>query len=286
VVARRGLPVQRPAGPGEAERPSTAVTRAPDASGAKTAHPVGPISETPPRTSTGDLSPATLSQPDLEARHPAIIERQSPPAPGHITADRLGDEIVVHWQWPPELTEVLLRWREPYPGDQAWREKAISRGGYRSQGGAWLPLDEWSGGHRSQPLEVQLLPVVVRDGTRTSGAPVTVRVPGRVDAWYEVARTGPPWRRELTVAVRAGQPAQLRTLLVVLRRGSVMPLRATDGEVLRRVDDVWLSPDQPLRLRVSVPRGPYWLRCFAATGDSTDEVVELRDPPVVQLRGR
>lgn len=288
AVTHRELPAQRPALPDEAVQPAIATTRA---SGGEAKRP-GPISKTPPRIhrNTGDatiVSPATpIPEPDAGSRQPAVIERQSPPAPGHITADRLGSEVVVHWQWPPELTEVLLRWRVRHPEDQVWREKAVSRGGYRSQGGAWLPLDEWSDGHRSQPLEVQLLPVVVRDGTRASGAPVTVRVPGRVEAWYEVARTGPPWRRELTVAVRAGQPAQLRTLLVVLRRGSVMPLRATDGEVLRRVDDVRLSPDQPLRLRVSVPRGPYWLRCFAATGDATDEVVELRDPPVVQLRGR
>ncbi len=291
AASHRELPAQRPALPDEAVQPAAAATRTAEVSAGTTKRP-GPISKTPPGIgrNTGDVtvgSPATpIGEPDAGSRQPAVIERQSPPAPGHITADRLGNEIVVHWQWPPELTEVLLRWRVGHPEDQSWREKAVSRGGYRSQGGAWLPLDEWSDGHRGQPLEVQLLPVVVRDGTRTSGAPAMIRVPGRVEAWYEVARTGPPWRRELTVAVRAGQPAQLRTLLVVLRRGSVMPLRATDGEVLRRVDDVRLSPDQPLRLRVSVPRGPYWLRCFAATGDADDAVVELRDPPVVQLRGR
>jgi len=65
-----------------------------------------------------------------------------------------------------------------------------------------------------------------------------------------------------------------------------MPLHAADGEVLQRFDDVRLAPDNPLWLRLPAPRGPYWLRCFASADDSTDEVVELRDPPVVQLRGR
>ncbi|HEX6074242.1 MAG TPA: hypothetical protein VFZ32_03140 [Micromonosporaceae bacterium] len=236
----------------------------------------GPISKTPPRT--GRSAPATGRE-SLPATIPAAL-----PTPGHPAADRLGDEVVVRWQWPPELTEVRLRWRARHGGDPRWREKTISRGGYRSQGGAWLPFDDGSdSGCRNRPLEIQLIPVTPAHPVR---APVTVQVPGRVQAWYEVARTGPPWRRRLTVAVRTGQPAQLRTLLVVLRRGSVMPLHATDGEVLRQLDDVRLSPDSPLRLRLPAPRGPYWLRCFASADESTDEVVELRDPPVVQLRGR
>jgi hypothetical protein len=192
--------------------------------------------------------------------------------------------VVVRWQWPPELAEVRLRWRVRHSGETRWRDRIVSRGGYRSQGGAWLPFDDGSdAADRNRPLEIQLVPAVKTGGVTAS---VTVQLPGRVQAWYEVARTGPPWRRQLTVAVRAGQPAQLRSLLVVLRRGSVMPLHATDGEVLRQLDDVRLSPDTPLRLRLPAPRGPYWLRCFASADDSTDEVVELRDPPVVQLRGR
>jgi hypothetical protein len=295
------LPDLGPALPGEAGQSTAApapdaATRVPDTPVPASGRRPGPISTTPPRagqspgdTSTSPPTPRPAATPTAEpvagSRHPAVIERRPSPAPGHITVDRLGDEVVVRWQWPPDISEVLLRWHAPHAGE-VWREKAVSRGGYRSQGGAWLPFDEAFDRYRNRPLEVQLVPMIVRDGTRTSGAPVTVRVPGRVEAWYEVARSGPPWRRELTVAVRADQPAQLGTLLVVLRRGGVMPLRATDGEVLRRVDDVQLSPEQPLRLRVSAPRGPYWLRCFAAADDSTDQVVELRDPPVVQLRGR
>jgi hypothetical protein len=234
----------------------------------------GPISKTPPRTGF-----ESSTRQDALPAVPA-----TPPTPVQPAADRLGDEVVVRWQWPPELTEVLLRWRTRHGGDTRWREKTVSRGGYRSQGGAWLPFDNGSDtDRRNQALEIQLVPVVKAG---TVGAPITVRVPGRVQAWYEVARTGPPWRRQLTVAVHAGQPAQLRSLLVVLRRGSVMPLHAADGEVLQRFDDVRLAPDNPLWLRLPAPRGPYWLRCFASADDSTDEVVELRDPPVVQLRGR
>lgn len=201
------------------------------------------------------------------------------PSPNHVAADRVGDEVVVRWEWPPELTEVALRWQL---GDLAWRAKSISRGAYRSQGGAWLPVGELAtNGDRNAPLRIELVPVAPLHGRRVHGAPVSVTVPGRVEAWYEVTRTGPPWRRELTVAVRSGQHAHLRSLMVVLRRGTVMPLHATDGEVLRQLEDVRVSPDQPLRLRLPLPVGPYWLRCFAPGDD-----VELRDPPVVQMRGR
>ena len=201
------------------------------------------------------------------------------PSPNHVAADRVGDEVVVRWEWPPELTEVALRWRS---GDLPWRAKSISRGAYRSQGGAWLPVGELAtNGDRNAPLRIELVPVAPLHGRRVQGAPVSVTVPGRVEAWYEVTRTGPPWRRELTVAVRSGQHAHLRSLMVVLRRGTVMPLHATDGEVLRQLEDVRVSPEQPLRLRLPLPVGPYWLRCFAPGDD-----VELRDPPVVQMRGR
>ncbi|MGH3717056.1 MAG: hypothetical protein ACRDT4_26885, partial [Micromonosporaceae bacterium] len=201
------------------------------------------------------------------------------PAPSQVAANRAGDEVVVHWQWPTELTEVLLRWRL---ADHPWRTKLVSRGAYRSQGGAWLPLAEVaSNGDRNAALRVELIPIAPRHGRRVQGPPVTLKVPGRVEAWYEVTRGGPPWRRELTVAVRTHGPAQLRRLMVVLRRGTVMPLHPTDGELLRQLEDVRLAPDAPLRLRLPMPRGPYWLRCF-----TVDDDVELRDPPVVQLRGR
>ncbi|MGH3747779.1 MAG: hypothetical protein ACRDT8_10310, partial [Micromonosporaceae bacterium] len=174
-----------------------------------------------------------------------------------------------------------------------WLEKAFSRGAYRSQGAAWLPLraavrqdsPDGSGNGRGVPphqagLEVELTPVTSRQGRRVDGAPVTVRLTRRTHAWYEVTRAGPPWRRELRVSVHADQRAELRRLIVVLRRGAVMPLHAQDGEVLRQLDHVTLTPHQPTELRVPAPHGPYWLRCFSA-----DDSIELRDPPVTQLRG-
>ncbi|MQA24019.1 MAG: hypothetical protein GEU94_00805 [Micromonosporaceae bacterium] len=233
----------------------------------------------PSRDAPRPAAPDHAAQPVSPAAHAPLAAYAPLPAPADVSADRAGDEVVVRWQWPTELTEVAVRWQI---AGHPWRERLVSRGAYRSQGGAWLPLGEVaSNGAHNAPMEITLAPMAPLDGHRVEGPPLRVRIPGRVEAWYEVTRTGPPWRRELTVAVTAGAPARLRRLMVVLRRGTVMPLHASDGEVLRQLDHVTLAPDQPVRLRLPAPRGPYWVRCFAA-----DDSVELRDPPVVQLRGR
>ena len=244
-----------------------------------------PTLEPPPEPKPTLEPPAEPEEPERIASDstasvgPPLTLHAPLPSPSHVAAHRAGDEVVVRWEWPVDLSEVVLRWSL---GERAWREKSISRGAYRSQGGAWLPVGQLAtNGDRNAPLRIELIPVAPLEGRRARGEPVSVTVPARVEAWYEVTRTGPPWRRELTLAVRSGQDAHLGSLLVVLRRGTVMPLQATDGEVLRRLEDVRVTPDQPLRLRLPVPEGPYWLRCFAP-GDE----VELRDPPVVQLRGR
>jgi hypothetical protein len=69
--------------------------------------------------------------------------------------------------------------------------------------------------------------------------------------------------------------------LVLVASDNVLPLRPTDGDVLAALDDVDLGPQQPAVLRIPLPRRPrrYWLRCFADAGE-----VELRDPPIKQLR--
>src|SRR5690606_33166438 len=128
-------------------------------------------------------------------------------------------------------------------------------------GGAWLASADPATEDPSADLRIELRPVVVRDGRRIVGDPVTAQAPGRTSLWYEVTRTGPPWRRDLAVHVHTHRPVRLRQLAVVLRRGTVMPLHATDGEVLRHLEDVHLAPDRPVRLRVPAPRGPYWVRC-------------------------
>ncbi|MGH3738650.1 MAG: hypothetical protein ACRDT6_24055 [Micromonosporaceae bacterium] len=309
-VAPDAVPAERPGGstalsatpPGESAVPagplSATASVAPEATGTQPTA-AKPTSTEPTSTEPTGAGTATGVAATPSPAKEAPLGAYAPlPSPDQVVADRAGDEVVVRWQWPTELTEVLLRWQPQVadPGaaatERPWRERLVSRGAYRSQGGAWLPLTTGPGnvpgngnsngnGARNAPLRIELTAMAPRHGRRVRGAPVTVRLPGRIEAWYEVSRTGPPWRRELTVAVRTDEPTQLRRLMVVLRRGTVMPLQPTDGEVLRQLEHVRVAPEAPLRLRLPVPRGPYWLRCFAA-----DDDVALRDPPVVQLRGR
>ena len=239
------------------------------------------VPDSPDQSSHADgVHPARAAQRHHPTGSPSAWDGStlSVPAPRRPIVERSGAEAVVRWEWPPDLTEVVLRWQL---GDRPWRTTTVSRGAYLSQGGAWLASADPATEDPSADLRIELRPVVVRDGRRIVGDPVTAQAPGRTSLWYEVTRTGPPWRRDLAVHVHTHRPVRLRQLAVVLRRGTVMPLHATDGEVLRHLEDVHLAPDRPVRLRVPAPRGPYWVRCFVTADD-----VELSDPPVSQLRGR
>ncbi|MBX6767454.1 MAG: hypothetical protein IRY90_09940, partial [Actinomadura rubrobrunea] len=113
-------------------------------------------------------------------------------------------------------------------------------------------------------------------GTRVTGTAATVEVPARTVVRYQVERTGPPWRRALTVRLSASQPMRIGRLTMVLRPGRVMPYRPDDGEPI----GAWTEVPVPGEVSVPAPSasGPYWVRCFA-----DDDVIELSDPPIRQL---
>src|SRR5690606_5526478 len=73
-----------------------------------------------------------------------------------------------------------------------------------------------------------------RDGGRLPGDGTAGdrRVAARTTVRYDVLRSGPPWRRALTVRLTAARPLRLARLSLVLRPGRVMPHRPADGEVL------------------------------------------------------
>ncbi|MEU8797677.1 hypothetical protein [Spirillospora sp. NPDC048819] len=196
------------------------------------------------------------------------------PPPRRLVAERRGDYVHVGFDWPADVAEVDLVYRigagprqlaEPPVGE------AVTRAAYDTQGGIRLPVPE------DEPVELSVAAAGTVGGSRVTGPPVTAEVAARTIVRYDVLRSGPPWRRSLTVRFTSSRPLRVARLSLVLRAGRVMPHRPADGETLGR----WEQVPVPGELSMAAPdvSGPYWLRCFADDG-----AVELSDPPVRRLR--
>ncbi|WP_030172520.1 hypothetical protein [Spirillospora albida] len=189
------------------------------------------------------------------------------PPPGRLITERRGAYLHVGFDWPDGVAEVEVTRR----AGGATATETVSRAAYETGGGIRLPVPE------DQAVEVSVAAAGMSGGTPVTGRPVTAVVAARTVVRYDLVRTGPPWRRELTVRLSAPRPLRVRRLSLVRRAGRVMPHRAADGETLAAWDSV------PVPGEVSVPApaaaGPHWLRCFA-----DDDDVELGDPPVRRMR--
>ncbi|WP_026400367.1 hypothetical protein [Actinomadura rifamycini] len=192
------------------------------------------------------------------------------PPPRGLVAERRGGHVHVGFDWPRDVAEIDLLHR--VAGAAPGRE-AVSRAAYDAHGGIRVPAPE------DAAVEVVLASAGTVGGVRVTGPPVTAVVAARTVVRYDVVRSGPPWRRTLTIRLTASRPVRVGRLSLVLRSGRVMPHRAGDGETLR----AWEQVPVPGELSAPAPdaAGPYWLRCFAA-----DDDVELSDPPVDRLRVR
>ncbi|MWK38648.1 hypothetical protein GEV43_34530 [Actinomadura sp. J1-007] len=215
------------------------------------------------------------------------------PPPRRLVAERRGAYVHVGFDWPPDVAEAELTWRvgadriatgrieaglveagriEPGRlGSGAPRREIVTRAAYDTQGGVRLPVPE------DEPVEVAVASSGTVGGARVTGPAVAAEVPAPTVVHYDLVRSGPPWRRTLTVRLSSARPLRVARLTLVLRAGRVMPHRAADGETLGTWEQV------PVPGEVSLPppgvSGPYWLRCFA-----DDDVVELSDPPVRSLQ--
>ncbi|TDC55906.1 hypothetical protein E1281_10005 [Actinomadura sp. KC345] len=195
------------------------------------------------------------------------------PPPRRLVAERRGAHVHVGFDWPPDVAEVELVYRVgagPRPPGGHGSE-VVTRAAYDTQGGIRLPVPE------DERVELSVAAAGTVGGSRVTGPPVTAEVEARTIVRYDVLRSGPPWRRTLTVRLTSPRPLRLARLALVLRAGRVMPHRPGDGETL----GAWEQVPVPGELSLAVPDapGPYWLRCFA-----DDDSVELSDPPVRRLQ--
>ncbi|MFI0483423.1 hypothetical protein [Actinomadura sp. 9N215] len=196
------------------------------------------------------------------------------PPPRRLVAERRGDHVHVGFDWPPDVAEIDLVYRIGRDALQIADPPAaevVTRAAYDTQGGIRLPVPE------DEPVELSVAAAGTVGGSRVTGQPVTALVAARAIVRYDVLRSGPPWRRYLTIRLTSSRPLRVARLALVLRAGRVMPHRAADGETL----GAWEQVPVPGELSLAAPdaSGPYWLRCFA-----DDDVVELSDPPVRRLQ--
>ncbi|RFS82683.1 hypothetical protein D0T12_24880 [Actinomadura spongiicola] len=196
------------------------------------------------------------------------------PPPRRLVADRRGDHVHVGFDWPPDVAEVDVVYQvggDALHGSESSSTRTVTRAAYDTQGGIRLPVPE------DEPVALSVAAAGTVGGSRVTGPPVTARVAARAVVRYDVLRSGPPWRRSLTIRLTSSRPLRVARLSLVLRAGRVMPHRAADGETL----GAWEQVPVPGELSLAVPDAsrPYWLRCFA-----DDDVVELADPPVRTLQ--
>jgi len=166
-----------------------------------------------------------------------------------VRAQRFGDDVLVTWQWPADVTAADVRWETG-----ALR---ITLQRYRSDGGCRL-----RGARSVRRVDVEAV-VFEGDGDET-------RAPGASVEVVEITVSG---AETLTEA----------TLVLVGTHGHTMPLTVRPEEELLRVP-ISVRPLEPLVLpEFAVPshlRKPYWLRCFLAE----PAPALLVDPPVSQLK--
>jgi hypothetical protein len=207
------------------------------------------------------------------------------PPPRRLVAERRGAYVHVGFDWPADVTEVDLGYSVggderseglPQPGNDAprpavRRAETVTRAAYDTQGGIRIPAPE----DAAVALTVAAAGTV--GGARVTGPPVSAALAARAVVHYDVRRSGPPWRRTLTIRLTAARPLRVARLSLVLCAGRVMPHRPGDGDTLGS----WEQVPVPGELSLAAPAasGPYWLRCFA-----DDDGVELSDPPVRRLR--
>ncbi len=185
--------------------------------------------------------------------------------PRELITQRRGEVITLGFDWPADVTEAEVRW---WYGDGDARVLPVGRAGYDAHGGVRLTSP---GG---EAVTIEVAAAATAYGRRVTGTPIRTLVPGRAIVEYQVRRSR--LRGPLIVTLSAPSPTRVRRLVLVARSGP-LPQRSADGETVMSWDDI----DIPVRLQVPMPHltRPYWLRCFAE-----DATIELRDPPVRQLK--
>jgi hypothetical protein len=191
-----------------------------------------------------------------------------------LSALRLHDLVRLSWIWPPEATDVMVRW----PGG----EHRCSRRVYEDEGGVAISV-----GQGEMVIDARAI-YAHQDGELTAPA-ASVTVPGRkVSLHYRIHHASRLHPRQRVIEVTAEQPVMLPALVVVRATGTYAPEEPAEGTELARIEPQPIAPGQPVRVTIEPPKGRGWLACFvdpgSSAGDSPDML--LFPPPTEEMRIR
>jgi hypothetical protein len=189
-----------------------------------------------------------------------------------LAYQRLGDEVVLSWQWPEAVGTAEVVWDGPAGSGR----RQLTRQQYRSGGGC--PIECGPG-----ELAVKVRTVVHATGGTCTSPDAELTITGRrptVSYAVQLARRPVVGGGTVRVRLTADQPLPDCTVLIVATHGPVMPRSAADGQlVLRSAQRI--DPQAPVELVATLPRlrKPYWVRCFLE-----GSAAQLVDPPTTQLK--
>jgi hypothetical protein len=187
---------------------------------------------------------------------------------------RMGAAVRLSWIWPSDATDAVVAW----PGG----EHNCSRRVYEDEGGVTINV-----GLAETPVEVRAV-YSHPDGVLTAPG-VHATVPGRgVTLNYRIHRVSRMHPRQRVVEVATEQPTTLPPLVVVRATGPYAPDDPADGEAVAHIETQAITPGQPVRVTVELPKGPAWLACFVDPGSPKADArgVLLFPPPAEEMRIR
>jgi hypothetical protein len=183
-----------------------------------------------------------------------------------LSALRMLDAVRLSWIWPSDATDAVVRW----PGG----EHRCSRRVYEDEGGVTVSLGQ------AETL-IEVFAVYSHPGGELTAPGVQIAVPGRgVTLNYRIHRVSRMHPRQRIVEIATEQPTMLPPLLIVRATGPYAPDDPAEGEAVARIEPQSITPGQPVRVTVELPRGPAWLACFVDPGSSSaDRRSVLLFPP-------
>lgn len=201
---------------------------------------------------------------------------------------RLGEQVRLSWEWPPDASVCRVRWRPSGAGGTGGAGAGAGAGGTGGPGVGVSQRDctlrgyEDGGGFKivagpgGLSVSVQAL---VRDiGGEITASPVTLEVPADpVSVRYSFHRPRMPWpKHRVRLVLTCDRTCLLPALVVVHSAERVLPLSAGQGRRVGAVPAQRISPSAPLVVDLAVPgahRGSGWLVCFVEDGASGDVVL-------------
>jgi len=231
------------------------------------------------------IVPLTVGRNMVVAGNTAELELVAPVS--GLTADRLGDQARLAWEWPAGATDAMVRWAG---GEQCFaRHVVVDEGVTIAIGPAETVIEVRARyPHRDGPL---------------AAPPATTTVPARgVAVDYRIRRgtrgtrgtrrtwgtrgtrsvRGRRWRR--TVEFIPERATQLPAIVIVQATTTYRPGDPSEGETLQRLEPQPVTPELHVTVPVSPRRVPGWLACFPDPADPDADTVLLFPPPDDEMR--